>query len=1062
MPHLLLAMTLLLSAPAGATQQTDDLTTLMRDFYTRIAPTYDAPVLPQTAPPMVSPLPMPGSPTLQPVPARRGGSNRLADGTALLLTVRIDRDRLLEPLMVMTEGPGFRVSLDLLVQAFEFPIIVDAQAGRASGWFIRPDNEFSLDMAAGTVTSRGRVLPIRDGEVVSQNGELLIGDWVLPAWFGLEASVNLADLEVSIVSEEPLPAQARQRREKHFAQRQSFNVPKSELPAAPDPAPLFGPPVIDLLASGRIIDSKYQDSQISGSYAITSASDFLGGSLTSYLSGTEEDPLSSRRATLSYYDAEGLGGIGWITQARLGDTVGVSTTLLSPSASGQGLYLSNLPIGSQIRSDSTVITGDALPGYEVELYRDDQLVGYQRVGGDGVYRFEDVELFGGDNQFRIVLYGPQGQRDEIVRSIPTGGELGAFPLTYQFAASRIDKGPDEGAFQSSLTTRLAVTDWLAFLSGAGTTVYNDQRISDALVGAQLREGRLLAEGLIGRDTLGRTIGRAVVQTRIDDTSLRLSHQVQPEAVRLDTQNRERTEAAISGTLPGGLFSLPYLRYTLGAERVSDSIIEDGLSFSARLGTQIGRTSLNNDVLWVNSTSRATEFVPEQDREELQFFHQANFPLGRLRNRFRIGYAVAPEFNMREFQANTIWLMDQNLTSELDVRHQFDQKRTVTQARVNYDMGQAILSPRISYENSGVISAFLDVRLSTGLEPMTGRVRMQSRPSAHDGSIAVMVFLDEDGDGQLGPDEERLEGVEIQAPQARRSALTDETGVAMLRNVQPFETSDVRIIPSSLPSSALMPGIDGYSVSVLPGGSRTMELPVVRSWSVEGRAWSVATRSEGAALVGVQVVALAADSDTVIASTVTAGDGTYSIAGLRQGRYRIALAADGLGGGLVPGPARPLATDPRETTYHAVDLVAAAPGQAPYYPALQRSAGLGPLMLPLGATIQEPTAEAEATRKIIAIRLGQYRSRLSLIMGWDELLGETGPLLAGLVPILSRREEARLLGDRTSLYPFRLGPLPDRQAAEAICDGLRETGRSCVPTLVDWHDDRLAQAADQTD
>lgn len=1062
---------LVLTTSAQA-QSADPMDALLQDFYSRLAPVYGAPTLPGDAPAIGSGgTPSIAAPTGDPTRRARNRSpeNRLPDGTSLLLTVRLDRDRLVDPLLVYTEGTGFRVPLDVLVKAFEFPILVDAAAGRAEGWFIRPENDFSLDMDAATLTSRGRSIPVRPDDVIRRDGALLVGDWVLPAWFGLEAAVNMADLEVAIQSEELLPAQARQRREQRFAQNRSFNVPKAELPPAPNAAPLVGPPVVDLFASGRLTHSDSQGLDSGGLYAATVASDLLGGSFTAYLSGSEQEPLSSLRANLSYYDADGLDGLGLITQARFGDTSGLSTSLLAPSASGQGLYLSNLPIGAQIRTDITNISGDALPGYEVELYRDEQLVGYQRVGADGQYNFENVEMYAGDNEFRLVLYGPQGQREEILRTVANGGGLGDVPLTYQFAASRIDSGPDEGGFQSSLSTRLAVSDWFAFLSGVSTTESYGEGISDALVGAQIRDGRLLAEGLIGRDTVGRTVGRALVQTRIDTTALRLSHQVQPETLRYiegqEVGNRERTEASVSGLLPGSLLDLPYLRYTLQAERLSDATFEESLSVSSRLGTQIGRVSLNNDLAWVRASTRTTDRAIGREETDIRIFHQASFPVGRLRNRVRLGYDVAPEVELNELQLNTTWLMDPKLTSDFDLRHQFDTDRTVAQARVNYDMDTMILSPRIAYDSTGLIGAFLDLRVSMGAEPLTGRIRTQSRPAANDGSVAVLVFLDSNGNGVFDETEERLEGVEVQAPQARRSALTRTDGVAVLRNVQPFEASDVRIIPSSLPATSLMPGIEGYSLSVLPGGSRSLELPVVRSWEVEGQVWSVRANGAGTALPGVQVVVRSAEDDSIVASTTTLGDGSYSIANLRQGRYRVALAPEMLAAArLTPGPARPFATDLRETTYHGVDLIALPAGQQPTYPPLERAAGLGPLMLPLGSAFREAATPepAASTRMVIAVRLGQYRSRLALILGWDALIEEAGPLVGGLTPILSRREEERLLSDRTSLYPLRLGPLADRDQAELLCDRLRSLGRSCVPTLIEWQQDMLASAATVAD
>lgn len=1059
----ILAGLLLVSASAATAtaDSADPMERLLRDFYQRVAPVYGmpdaspqespqaAPRLPQAAPPMARPVPQP-----QRQPAAGG---RVPDGTALLLTVRIDRERLVEPLLVIAEGGGFRVPLDAFVQAFEFPILVDAAQGRAEGWFINPDKDFRLDLAAGTVTSRGQARALREGEVVRRDGSLLIGDWVLKDWFGLEATANLADLELSIQSEDMLPFQQRQRRERRFAQSLGTATPRATLPPPPEGPPLLGPPVVDLLASGRMTGGDNQRTQLGGNYAATVGAGLLGGAFAAYLSGTEDDPVSSARANLSYYDPDGLDGLGLVTQARLGDISGFSTTLLAPSASGQGVYLSNLPVGAQLRSDATTISGDALPGYDIELYRDEQLVGFQRVGDDGQYIFENVELYAGDNRFRIVRYGPQGQIEEEIRTVSAGGDIGGVPLTYQFAASIIDDGPDEGGLQSSLATRLAVGGGVAVLASMGTTEFRGERISDALLGGQYVVGSFLAEAVTGRDTRGRTLGRAAVQTRLGDESLRFSHEVRPESVGTDLGTRRRSEMSLTGTVRGPVLGLPYLRYTVGAEDISDSTLEEARSLTGRLGTQIGRFTLNNDMLWTHSKERDTERRAGREGTSLNVVHQASFPLGPLRNRFRLGYRTAPDFEFTELQANSLWLIDRDLSTELDIRHRFETDITRVQARLSYDLGSVVLSPRLSYDNNGVYGAFLDLRLSTGIEPMTGKVRMQSRPAANDGTIAVRVFLDENENGVLDPGEEVLEGVEVQALQARRSALTDASGVAILRNVQPFEASDVRIIPSTLPETHLQPGIEGYSARLLPGGTQNMILPVVRGWAVEGRALSTTAQGEAVPLPGIEVVVTDRDSGEVAASTTTLGDGSYSITGLRQGSYRVSLSAESLGSRLVPVHARPLLTDVRETTYHAVDLLAVEPGSVPRYPPLRRSAGPGPMMLPLGASAADVRVPApQASRQVIAVRVGQYRSRLALVMGWSGLVQRTGPLLAGLVPVLSPSEEARLLADRTSLFPLRLGPLVNRDAAELLCDLLRQTGQSCVPALVDWQEDRIAE------
>ena len=66
-------------------------------------------------------------------------------------------------------------------------------------------------------------------------------------------------------------------------------------------------------------------------------------------------------------------------------------------------------------------------GWEAELYRNGQLLGFAETSADQRYHFDDVQLLYGENRIEIVLYGPQGQvrtRNEMVNvgqdNVPPG------------------------------------------------------------------------------------------------------------------------------------------------------------------------------------------------------------------------------------------------------------------------------------------------------------------------------------------------------------------------------------------------------------------------------------------------------------------------------------------------------------------------------------------------------------------------------------------------------------------------------------------------------------------
>ena len=84
------------------------------------------------------------------------------------------------------------------------------------------------------------------------------------------------------------------------------------------------------------------------------------------------------------------------------------------------MIASSFPLDLPSGYDRTVIEGDALPGWEAELYRNDALLDYQVIPGQGQYRFINVPLLFGTNILRVELYGPQGQRREVVKRLYVG------------------------------------------------------------------------------------------------------------------------------------------------------------------------------------------------------------------------------------------------------------------------------------------------------------------------------------------------------------------------------------------------------------------------------------------------------------------------------------------------------------------------------------------------------------------------------------------------------------------------------------------------------------------
>ena len=127
----------------------------------------------------------------------------------LLLELRLDGESLGLDILGYQRGQEFLLSLDELTSAIRFPIVVDAEQGTASGWFISEDRLFSLDLERSLVTSGSKQWQISDGEVAEFEGDIFVELNALQKWFPLQLSAVIRQLYLDVIPDEPLPIQLR-------------------------------------------------------------------------------------------------------------------------------------------------------------------------------------------------------------------------------------------------------------------------------------------------------------------------------------------------------------------------------------------------------------------------------------------------------------------------------------------------------------------------------------------------------------------------------------------------------------------------------------------------------------------------------------------------------------------------------------------------------------------------------------------------------------------------------------------------------------------------------------
>ena len=272
-----------------------------------------------------------------------------------------------------------------------------------------------VDPGAKTLSVNGESRPLTADDFIAGDQTLLINKTLLETVFDLEMTLSEEAQRLTTATRRPWPIDLRLARERRWGHldNQQEDVAVTSVEVRQDYA-MWGAPQADvaLTQSGRSVS---HSALIVGEIGLLTAQLFASGA-----NGT----LSSHRLLAGRTDPEGRAfGIPGLYDLQVGDVQPMRQALIGTGPQGQGLTFSGQPLDRPVNFDTTVIEGDALPGWDAELVLGQSIVDFMRVGADGRYRFVNIPLGYGTNVLRVVLHGPQGQTRERVYRQTVGGDM---------------------------------------------------------------------------------------------------------------------------------------------------------------------------------------------------------------------------------------------------------------------------------------------------------------------------------------------------------------------------------------------------------------------------------------------------------------------------------------------------------------------------------------------------------------------------------------------------------------------------------------------------------------
>lgn len=960
----------------------------------------------------------------------------------LILDLWLNGESLQADVIAYQRDGGIFVSLAELMDGIEFPINVDVQSGQAGGWFISEEREFSLDLNTATVISDGDTLSLGSSAVVFE-GELYVNTKALQDWFPLRLEPVLRELALNIEPEETLLLQKRmQRRAVRTRGRAAINR-RPQLPLQETPYRWLGPHTTDLrLTTSSVRNGDDASSRESASYSLLSRGDF--GKMTSSVSLTgREDEITSGRIRLERELKENPLNLNHV---ELGDASG-----------GRGLMLRGGPtrgsLEKRFAGESVDLRGDILPGWEVELYRNDVLLDFQVVGDDGQYEFLRVPLELGENRFEFVFLGPYGEeRREEETHFVGPGVLDRGAVSYELAAVQSERtvlglndgsgSEDRDSLRYLANVNLGLGRHLTARGGVDSFEQQGQRLENYEAGLNLAFSTFQASSAYSFQAQGQDVLNNSFRSRFGSNrlSLRYSHFFDDglDAAQLGV-NPARWRGNASLSIRPWL--IPITFDASHTERTLSTSTQAAVATTLQAG---GSNRLSKSFNYAKEDNRDRGLGQDEFLGGVLSFATSIRPW-RLRAGLR--YGIEPESEIRSLDASASVRVDEGMTMNFEIRRDRKSDRTNYLAGFNWQLAAFQLSPRISYDSEERMVGL--VSLSTSLVPLSGRTMpvFKRLPHANSGQVRGRVFIDSDGDGKYGPSDEALEDVRIDAVQAFRFAETGRDGNAYLLNLQRGRQTDVALDARTLPGLDLEPAHLGRSVVPRAGSVAMMDFPVFRATELEGH---VRTRTEFGLEPESRVLVLLVNAQgETISRQRTAFDGFFLFVGLPPGEYHLKLGESnapqviqspgklivGGAGGIKRGLDFVLEKKSKRTFFDSVPDEQAARSFVP-----DSEARIAPKLEPAsplelnGASRSDRLASGNWT-----VQLGAFSQKDNARSYWEGLSASQPDLLAGF--------EARY-GMNAGLTRLMVLPGIGLDTARTLCRKLKKSGVDCLARELD--------------
>ncbi|HRZ48387.1 MAG TPA: SPOR domain-containing protein [Bacteroidales bacterium] len=646
--------------------------------------------------------------------------------------------------------------------------------------------------------------------------------------FGLQFTVNIMHLTLTLETPHTLPVQERKAREKARKKMGPSGEAQVHFPL------LYGRK--RSFFSGLMVDYSlngyYSPGQpLAIGYTLTGGAELLGGDLMGTVVGLHSSEAPAQVAFSGLRWRYAVLNTPWFTGATLGSMV---TSGLQP-VSYKGIALTNDPIEPRRLFDTHIIDGYTEPQSEVELYVNERITDFQHANELGYYRFS-IPLQYGATRISTRIYTPSGKiiTNERQMQVPFNF-LPPGTVTYNVQAGKSDLGYSDSVGSQWIgqgNLAAGITPWLSASAGAqhlGNTFETDHLFWYTNLSARIAR-QYLASIDIAPGFFNRITGNVLYANNLS---------VNASYIRFGSNNLYNSrganeEISTNVYIPFRLFGLQ-----TGFRVGGDYIRLPGNSLTrylAELNIRISKLNLRinyrdnllmteEDVLFGEGMIQTSVIYNLSRSPGVPVFIRGMFIRGQIEYNARRNQLATTEIQF----SKTI-LKNGRINFTTGYNYLTDQ--VFGQAGLTIDLNTFRSATQVGYTN-GMAYSQQNITGSLGWDMPNRRFNLSNRQQVGQSAASVRLFTDRNSNAKYDDGDELLPYKGVKLDQTSKLSLGTDS-ILRITQIQSYYRYNIRVNRSAINDPTLVPLKDEFSFVADPNQYKVIEIPFYRGGILDGQ------------------------------------------------------------------------------------------------------------------------------------------------------------------------------------------------------------------------------------